>query len=128
MGIKSRDEQAKALEMADQQISDEALDTMENFTEAADAFVRALQAAANQDTHNRGYWTGYIAQIKHVVEHGGASLRAAEAELTPAPEGSPNRARMDALFDARQALEGASELTFHASVMFGRRDERVKTA
>jgi hypothetical protein len=108
-----------------QQISTEALDAIEDLTAAADAFVRALQAAADQDTHNRGYWTGYIAQIKHVVEHGGASLLAVEAELIPAPDGSPNRARMDALFDARQSLESASELTFHASVMFGRSDERV---
>jgi hypothetical protein len=110
----------------DQQISTEALDAIENLTEAADAFVRALQHAANQDTHNRGYWTGFIAQIKHVAEHGGAALRAPEAELVPAPDGSANRARMDALFDARQALEGASELTFHASVLFGRNDHRVK--
>lgn len=111
---------------ANQQISIEALNAIENLTDAADAFVAALQTAAEQDTRNRGYWIGYIAQIKHVVEHGGAALQAAEAELIPAPDGSANRARMDALFDARQALASASELTFRASVMFGRNDERVK--
>ncbi|MCX4885908.1 hypothetical protein [Streptomyces sp. NBC_00847] len=106
-------------------VTTEAENAIDNLMDAADAFVRALQTAADQDTHNRAYWAGFIAQIKHVTEHGGASLVAVEAEAVPAPDGSANRARMDALFDARQALEKASELTFRASVTFGRSDDKL---
>lgn len=106
-------------------ISTEALNAIDNLMNAADAFVRALQTAADQDTDHRGYWTGYIAQIKHVVEHGGASLDAVQAEILPAPEGSANRARMGALVDAQEALATAAELTFRASVTFGRKDEAL---
>jgi hypothetical protein len=108
-----------------QQISAEALNAIENLTDAVDAFVRALQVAADQDTHNRGYWIGFIAQIKHVTEHGGAALQAPMAELLPVSDGTPNRVRMDALFDASQALEGAAKRTFRASILFGRKDEHL---
>lgn len=114
--------------MADtQEISTEAIDAIENLTDAADAFVRALQAAADQDTHNRGYWTGFIAQIKHVTEHGGAALQAPMAEILPVSDGTPNRVRMDALFDASQALERAAGLAFRASIMFGRDDKHLNS-
>lgn len=105
--------------------SSQAMRAIENLTSAADAFVTALQTAADQDTHNRGYWTGFIAQIKHVTEHGGAALQAPMAELLPVSEGTPDRVRMEALFDASQALEKASGKTFRASVLFGRNDENI---
>lgn len=106
-------------------VSPAALNAIDNLMNAADAFVHALQAAADQDTDHRGYWAGCIAQIKHVVEHGGASLEAVQAEILPAPEGSANRARMNALVDAQQALKAASRLTYRASVVFGRDDETL---
>ncbi|MCP3820044.1 hypothetical protein NLX86_18685 [Streptomyces sp. A3M-1-3] len=108
-----------------QSITNEAIDAIENLTNAADAFVAALQAAAVQDTNNRGYWAGYIAQIKHVTEQGSEALLAPWALLVPAPDGSAARVRLDALFDARQALEEAYKVTFRASVLFGRNDDRV---
>ena len=106
-------------------VTAEAMKAIDDLMNTADAFVRALQTAADQDTQNRGYWAGFIAQIKHVTEHGGASLVAVEAEAVPAPDGSANRARMDALFDARQALAKASELTLRASATFGRSDDQL---
>lgn len=58
-----------------QHVTAEADAAIEHLTNAADAFVKALTAAAQQDTNNRGYWTCYIAQIKHVTEHGSASSK-----------------------------------------------------
>jgi hypothetical protein len=110
-----------------QKVSTEALKAIENLTDAADAFVHALQTAADQDTHNRGYWTGFIAQIKHVTEHGGMALQAPMAELLPVSDGTPNRVRMDALFDASQALESAAKQTFRASTVFGHSDEYLNS-
>ncbi|MFI0262516.1 hypothetical protein ACH4OW_26145 [Streptomyces sp. NPDC017056] len=108
-----------------QQVSRESLKAVEGLTEAADAFVAALRNAAAQDTHNRGYWTGFIAQVKHVTEHGGAALEATVAELLPAPEGSPNRVRLNATFAAQSALATAAETTYCASVLFGKSDSRI---
>jgi hypothetical protein len=104
-----------------QDVSTEALNAIDRLTDAADAFVEALQAVAQQETNHRGYWAGYIAQIKHVTEHGSWALQAAEGALIADPP-SNFRERMDALFEAQQALEKASKITYQASVTFSRKD------
>lgn len=103
----------------------EALNAIERLTDAADAFVTALQHAADQDITHRGYWAGFIAQIKHVTEHGAASLTGAEAHLLGAPEGSADRARLLFLFQAEEALGPAAEAVFEASAAFGWDDAKA---
>lgn len=96
-----------------------ALNAIEQLTDAADAFVKALQHAADQDTTHRGYWAGYVAQIKHVTEHGAAALAAPEALFLGAPDGSPERGRLLFLFEAQEALTPAAEAVFEASRALG---------
>lgn len=102
-----------------QHVAPEALNAIERLTDAADAFVAALQHAADQDTTHRGYWAGYVAQIKHVTEHGAAALAAPEALFLGAPEGSPERGRLLFLFEAQEALRPAAEAVFEASRALG---------
>ncbi|QDN54282.1 hypothetical protein [Streptomyces sp. S1D4-20] len=108
-----------------QNITNEALDAIERLTSAADAFVAALQSAAHQDTMNRGYWAGCIAQIKHVTEHGAAALRAPEALFLGAPEGSADRGRLLFLFQAQETLAPAAEVVFEASAALGWDDAKA---
>lgn len=108
-----------------QPISTEAVNAIERLTSAADAFVAALQHAADQDTDHRGYWAGYIAQIKHVTEHGAAALQAPQALFLGAPEGSPDRARLLFLFEAQEALAPAAEAVFEASAALGWDDNKA---
>jgi hypothetical protein len=108
-----------------QNISTEAVTAIERLTDAADAFVAALQTAADQDTNHRGYWAGFIAQIKHVAEHGAAALDAPTALFFGAPEGSPDRARLMFLLEAQEALEPAAKLTFEASAALGWNDDKA---
>lgn len=96
-------------------VTTEALNAIERLTDAADAFVEALQNAADQNTDHRGYWAGYIAQIKHVTEHGAAALQAPEALFLGAPEGSADRGRLLFLFQAQETLAPAAEVVFEAS-------------
>lgn len=103
----------------------EALNAIERLTAAADAFVTALQHAADQDTDNRGYWSGYIAQIKHVTEHGAAALTAPEALFLGAPTGSAERGRLLFLFEAQEALQPAAEAVFEASRALGWDDAKA---
>jgi len=100
-------------------VSAEALNAIERLTAAADAFVTALQHAAEQDTDHRGYWSGYIAQIKHVTEHGAAALEAPTALFLRAPDGSPERGRLLFLFEAQEALAPAAKVVFEASRALG---------
>ena len=106
-----------------QPVSTEALNAIERLTDAADTFVAALQAAAEQDTNSRGYWAGFIAQIKHVTEHGAAALQAPEALFLAAPEGSAERGRLLFLFEAQEALRPAAEKVFEASCALGWNDD-----
>ncbi|MFF5019041.1 hypothetical protein [Streptomyces sp. NPDC001165] len=108
-----------------QNVTDEALDAIERLTNAADAFVAALQNAADQDTMNRGYWAGYVAQIKHVTEHGAAALRAPEALFLGAPEGSADRGRLMFLFQAQETLAPAAEVVSEASAALGWDDAKA---
>jgi hypothetical protein len=103
----------------------EALNAIERLTNAADAFVRALQYAADQDTDSRGYWAGYVAQIKHVTEHGAAALQAPEALFLGAPQGSAERGRLLFLFEAQEALQPAAEKVFEASQALGWDDTKA---
>lgn len=96
-----------------------ALNAIERLTDAADAFAAALQHAADQDTTHRGYWSGFVAQIKHVTEHGAAALTGAEAHLLGAPEGSADRGRLLFLLQAEEALGPAAKAVFEASAAFG---------
>ena len=102
-----------------QNVTDEAVTAIERLTDAADAFVAALRNAANQDTANRGYWAGYVAQIKHVTEHGAAALAAPQALFLGAPEGSADRGRLLFLFQAQETLAPAAEVVFEASAALG---------
>ncbi|MFD7551523.1 hypothetical protein [Streptomyces sp. NPDC059816] len=102
-----------------QNISDAAAAAIDQLVNAADAFVAALKNAADQDTVNRGYWAGYIAQIKHVTEHGAAALQAPQALFLDAPEGSADRGRLLFLFHAEETLAPAAEVVFEASAALG---------
>ncbi|MFJ2627740.1 hypothetical protein ACIO6T_31140 [Streptomyces sp. NPDC087532] len=102
-----------------QNITAGAVSAIERLTDAADAFVAALKNAAEQDTVNRGYWAGYIAQIKHVTEHGAAALQAPQALFLGAPEGSADRGRLLFLFHAEETLAPAAEVVFEASAALG---------
>jgi len=108
-----------------QPISTAALNAIEQLTDAADAFVTALQNAADQDTDHRGYWAGFVAQIKHVTEHGAAALEAPTALFLGAPEGSPERARLLFLFEAQEALAPAAKVTLEASAALGWADDKA---
>lgn len=102
-----------------QPVTTQALNAIEQLTNAADAFVTALQHAADQDTTHRGYWAGFVAQIKHVTEHGAAALTAPQALFLGAPQGSAERGRLLFLFEAQEALTPAVEAVFEASRALG---------
>ncbi|GGW15765.1 hypothetical protein GCM10018980_51710 [Streptomyces capoamus] len=102
-----------------QPVPTEAVNAIDRLMNAADAFVAALQHAADQDTDHRGYWAGFVAQIKHVTEHGAAALQAPEALFLGAPEGSADRDRLLFLLQAEEALQPAAEAVFEASRAIG---------
>ncbi|NUP39498.1 MAG: hypothetical protein HOY76_21425 [Streptomyces sp.] len=108
-----------------QPISAGAVAALDRLTDAADAFVEALQDAADQDTGHRGYWASYIAQIKHVTQHGAAALQAPEALFLGAPKDSPDRGRLLFLTEAREALTPAAEAVFEASVALRWDDDKA---
>lgn len=108
-----------------QPVSAEALNAIDQLMNAADAFVQALQHAADQDTDHRGYWAGYIAQIKHVTEHGAAALQAPEALFLGAPKGSTEHGRLLFLLEAQEALRPAAETVFEASRALGWDDAKA---